>query len=269
MTPPICSPRASSLCASSPRDGPPPDQRPRLLAPPQRRTSLFLATDQRRRTTAPPYQRRGRRRPRRPSPVAAAHAHPPRPAPRAAPSAAAATIIATVHSRSALFPIDRGWSRRPPHPPPTEPRSSIADAAVFLMLDWSCAAPRDKHEMFTTQERTLKCTIVELEQGINGHREGSLSVRMLIAGVADASTGLLHGNHTGGRVIRAGVRWQHLVLRGQSARERARGSQGSQFAAAAEGLPELESGSRREDRSTTVLAPWSGRTAALGESVTA
>uniref|UniRef100_A0A0E0EQI4 Uncharacterized protein n=1 Tax=Oryza meridionalis TaxID=40149 RepID=A0A0E0EQI4_9ORYZ len=43
MTPPTRSAPhsqpASSLCASSPRDGPPPDQRPRLLAPPQHRTS--------------------------------------------------------------------------------------------------------------------------------------------------------------------------------------------------------------------------------------
>ncbi|BAT01226.1 Os07g0432800 [Oryza sativa Japonica Group] len=44
MTPPPgrsapLSPPASSLCASSPHDGPPPDQRPRLLAPPQCRTS--------------------------------------------------------------------------------------------------------------------------------------------------------------------------------------------------------------------------------------
>lgn len=55
-------------------------------------------------------------------------------------------------------------------------------------------------------------------------------MRMLIAGVADASTGLLHGNHTGGRVIRAGVRWQHLVLRGQSARVRRNGLVGARGA---------------------------------------
>uniref|UniRef100_A0A0E0AL03 Uncharacterized protein n=1 Tax=Oryza glumipatula TaxID=40148 RepID=A0A0E0AL03_9ORYZ len=114
--------------------------------------------------------------------AATAHAYSPAPAPRKAPSAAAATTIATVHSRSSLFPIGCSRSRRPPHPPPplppTEPRLSPAtDAdgaevvsslcrrfpALLLveeiipgkqlwipnsgMLYWSCAAPRDKHEM--------------------------------------------------------------------------------------------------------------------------
>ncbi|EAY85986.1 hypothetical protein OsI_07349 [Oryza sativa Indica Group] len=87
---------------------------------------------------------------------------------------------------------------------------------------------------------------------------------MGIDGVADASTGLLHGDHTRGRVIRAGGRRQHLVLRGRSARVRRNGLVGARGTICSSGGCRRITGvgvRRPARRSAAVLSalPWNRR----------